>query len=147
MGARIKGRVVVGGVVIGLALLAFGPGHEAQALGDQRAWLQVYNAEGPQAVDVQMFVGQRRVSLAAGLRPGEAGPLMSAAAGRVKLEARVAGAGKARLIRRSLRMEVGGRYCVIAQGQQALKVLAVSDKLLLLYGPDKVCREAAQRAP
>jgi hypothetical protein len=144
MGARSKGRVVVVGMVVGLALLAVGPAHEAQASGDQRAWLQVYNAGGPQAVDVLMFVGTRRVDLAARLEPGESSRLTWANAGRVKLELKVAGAGRARLIRQTLQLRASGRYCVIAGGGQALAVKQVSDKLLLLYGPEKVCREVAK---
>jgi hypothetical protein len=145
MGARINGRVVAFGMVFGLALLAFGPAQEARALGDPRAaWLQVYNADGPQAVDVQLIAGPRRLGLAKALKPGEEGRRFVAAPGRVKLELRVAGAGRARLIRQSLRLEVGGRYCVIAHGRELLEVLAVSEALLLRDG---VCREAAQAAP
>jgi hypothetical protein len=146
MGAKEMGRKVVW-VVAGVALLAVGTAAEVRAQSAAAAgtaMVVAYNAGQRGAVDVSALgSGGIRVVLAKTLKPGDAGAALRIRSGRVTMDIRLAGAGKARQLREPGKVLAGHAYCAYVGGPHRLLLVDVTDWLQRDASPAKVCRQAA----
>jgi hypothetical protein len=142
MGAKISRAVVLWGVAA-LVLMGTVSFAEVRAAGPAPAQLRVYNG-GDMAVDVALVRQGKQAELVEGLLPGDTGEVFPAKAGRVKLEVRTAGTGRARLLRLSVQLRQGHAYCILVGGPEGLAARDVSRRLLREPSPEKVCRELAK---
>lgn len=145
MNARSMGRKTVWVAdVAAIMLMASTANVMADARVEAKATLAVYNAGPGLAVDAEWVAGGGRTLLADDLKAGEGAALTLVDTGRGRLNIKLAGVGRARLIRQAVRLQGGHAYCVLVQGPGDMAVRDVTRQMLHDPSPEKVCQQLAK---
>jgi hypothetical protein len=135
---------MVVGAVAALAVAAIAGTGAAGVQAAGAAQVTAYSLAERGAVDAVALRGAARVVLAKGLKGGDAGAAVPLPAGRVRLEIRQPGAGKARLLRSAMRLEAGRAYCLFLGGYHGALAVDVTPLMRADPTPGKVCRQVAE---